>query len=79
MRTITLGCEKDHISVRVRDVNKSGVKTFKIKNEAELIECLDKIGHSEEQDVVMCSSSLDFPHEYTKDKSIIEVCRKIRG
>lgn len=27
---------------------------------------------------VACSSSLDFPHEYTTDQNVLELCRMIR-
>lgn len=28
---------------------------------------------------LMCSSSLDFPQEYTKDLGVIALCHKLRG
>jgi len=29
--------------------------------------------------LVQCSSSLDFPHEYTKDQHVINICNRLRG
>jgi hypothetical protein len=33
----------------------------------------------ENRDAIMCSSSLDFPKEYTSDKGVIALARKIRS
>ena len=30
-------------------------------------------------DIVMCSSSLDFPEEFTRKKWLVELCKKIRN
>lgn len=32
-----------------------------------------------EQDLVMCSSSLDFPEENTTEQRVIDLCNQIRG
>jgi hypothetical protein len=32
-----------------------------------------------DEDVLLCSSSIDFPEEYTTDATLIAICRKLRG
>lgn len=79
MRTIILGCEKDHISIRVRDVDTQKVSTYKAKNQEDIKYIFEKIKLNDDHDVVMCSSSMDFPQEYTTRKSIIRLAHKIRS
>jgi len=31
------------------------------------------------KDILMCSSTLDFPEEYTTDQEVIKLCDQIRG
>ena len=31
------------------------------------------------KNILMCSSTLDFPEEYTKDQEVIKLCDEIRG
>lgn len=69
-----LTVEKDGIHARLMgdksDKTKAVVKTWE-----ELVAWCQEHG----VDNFMCSSSLDFPEEYTKSKKIIALCDKIRN
>lgn len=57
------------------DSTKRGTKTVPLRDERHLLDLLIERG----EDSVLCSSSLDFPEEYTKNADTIALCNKIRG
>ena len=73
-----LTCESDGVYAEHNDERRL------IKSENEIAEfaheiCVTNDGNPDECDlIVLCSSSLDFPEEYTDKKEVIELCRKIR-
>jgi len=75
LRIIHLGVTSKGIEVKLEGKLLGHCKTIK-----KLKQIWDKYHFQEnESDIVMCSSSMDFPKEYTKDKRVIELARKIRG
>ena len=54
-------------------------KTFKINTLEQWDEFLDYMEKNELPKKLVCSSSLDFPEEYTKNPTVIRLCDLIRG
>lgn len=79
MKTIIIGCESDHVSIRSRDVKTGKVSTRKAKDADGIKSAFRKLGIDEDRDVVMFSSSMDFPKEYTSDKKILGLVYKLQG
>jgi len=63
-------CEKDHIAI-----SKIGKKAVKITTWNEYVAW----AHNHLDAILMASSSMDFPDEYTKDVEIQKLCDKIRN
>ena len=69
------------------DMTMTGIEVLKnkkkmgkpIKTKEELLKILIDNDYNEDIDVMMCSSSMDFPHEYTDDESLIALANTIRG
>lgn len=78
MRTIIIGCESDHLSIRVRNVSTGKVINRKVSSSEQMIALWDKLKLTEGKDVVMFSSSMDFPKEYTSDKKILNLVKKLQ-
>ena len=77
MRIIHLNCVENGVEVFLSQPTKH-VGVAKTKNKlAALLKKAEKAGGN--ADAVMCSSSLDFPEEYTKDKNVINLCNWIRN
>lgn len=66
-------------------VNDEGKLQLSIKFEDDtseedvIITSIEQLTELVGNDVLMCSSSLDFPEEYTEDQSVIDLCDIIRG
>ncbi len=74
MNRYFLSVESDGIKVHL---NKKHIGL--ITSMEELTDILVDNGYNEGVDIVLCSSSLDFPKEYTNKKKIIKLCDEIRG
>lgn len=75
MNRYFMAVEKDGIQL-----SKNKKKLGKpVKDVDELVALLGKAGYSDSEDIVMCSSSMDFPREYTDDEAVIALADKIRG
>jgi hypothetical protein len=76
MRTFIIGCEKKHLSIRQNDKGK--ISKGKFTDKEGLKKYLKKVEFNEDTDVLMCSSSVDFPEEYTKSTKLKQLCRWLR-
>lgn len=75
MKTIIFGCEENHISIRIMDMESGNVKNKK----ATTAEQICKILNSEPEKIVMFSSSMDFPEEYTSSKKMLNLIGRLQG
>lgn len=46
---------------------------------AQIITSFDQLRNIVGNEILMCSSTLDFPDEYTESKEVIDLCDLIRG
>lgn len=61
------------------EIQSGGETVAAVRSTDELAEAFDSILSDANTTIdVEVSSSLDFPHEYTDDKDVIELCRVIR-
>lgn len=73
--------EKNNVVVKY-DSSSKKKNTKQLKNFEDYVEffknILVKRGIGANDLTIMCSSSLDFPHEYTKKKSVIALANRLR-
>jgi hypothetical protein len=84
----SLNCRSDHIEVRHIPTLKGKLKRYRVTTKAGLRRLLNAactklkkagVEKPEEELIIICSSSLDFPQEYTKSKKIIDLCNWLRS
>lgn len=73
-KRVFLNLKKTYLEVYFMDSSGYEQK-WKVKTLKQFITLLSKLN----PDYVLFSSSLDFPKEYTDDKSLIDLCDKIRN
>lgn len=82
MRTLIFHCDPDGVSISGRTV--IGQKAYPRKNlgKARTIKgmkrLMDRIKLCDDTDIVMFSSSMDFPDEYTNRKDVLKLVRKLQ-
>jgi hypothetical protein len=77
MRTVIFGCEEDHISIRVN--NNGNISRFRAVDMEQIKSVFNKLKIKQEKDVVMFSSSMDFPKEYTKSKKLLKLVEELQS
>lgn len=78
MNRIYLDCRKDGIMCKFGDPTQKEMEVSRLcRNKADLKKFFET--YEVLADVCLCSSSMDFPEEYTKDRKIIDLCYRIRG
>lgn len=81
MMTIILGVEEDGCNLRLN--TGESVLNYKFRTKEELRDLFRKIENEYKIDLddvpIMCSSSMDFPEEYTTDKEILALAAFIRN
>lgn len=70
-----LKCESEGIVASTRDENLIKGKSALCKTKKEFSDFI----LNESFDLVVCSSSMDFPKDYTDNEEIINLCNKIRN
>lgn len=83
MRTIIFHCDSDGVSISGRTVTDKKTSKRKHLGKARTIAGMRKlfkrINLNDDTDIVMFSSSMDFPDEYTKDKDVLKLVKKLQG
>lgn len=79
-----LGVDEDGVYIRfvktAKQKRQSRRKIKSVEDFVSFIKAKAKAANCEPDDlIIMCSSSMDFPHEYTKDTKVIKMARTIRG
>ena len=69
----------DMLNVWFITVNDDGKLVVSSDKEEILVTDLEHLKGIVKKDILMCSSTLDFPEEYTKDQEVIKLCDEIRG
>ena len=64
--------------MNILTINKEG--TLDIVNGGDVLATITSIEeyNNNEVEIDYCSSSIDFPNEYTEDSEILHICREIR-
>ncbi len=78
MTTITVTIEDQELRAYQRDEEEN--HSTRITSVQDLQDLVDRLADETGREItVMCSSSLDFPEEYTEDQELINLCHQIRG
>jgi hypothetical protein len=78
-----LGVEKDGVYIRYVDSSKQKKQTLrKIESVEDFVSFIkaraEKFKCTPDDFIIMCSSSMDFPDEYTKNKKVIKLAHALR-
>jgi hypothetical protein len=77
-----LGVDKDGVYIRYVEIGQKKERRRKVESVVDfstfMIERSEKAGVLVDDFIVMCSSSMDFPEEYTSDKNVIKLARELR-
>lgn len=75
-RILIFGCNKSYVDIQTRR-GKKFITLGRAKNRMEMSALLQRVMRDE--DVVMYSSSMDFPKDYTSDEQILSVVRALQS
>lgn len=75
MKRIYLKLKKTYLEVNSKDFDTSYEQIAKVTTLSQLLEIEKRF----KPDYVLCSSSLDFPEEYTENEKLIQLCNEIRN
>ncbi len=76
MKRIYLSCKKDGVEC---SYGEQGSQTYEDQKIVKTRSELAKFFKNKHTDIVLCSSSMDFPSEYTKNTHVINLCNWIRS
>jgi hypothetical protein len=86
---IFLTCNETHVEVSYHKRTGATTNKTKCRTSDEVTKAIRAIALQQSQgdshtfnaliENVMCSSSMDFPDEYTKDQQIVDLCKEIRS